>query len=440
MSAFQVAVVDCYGTSHRYVDAFADAGGEVVHVRSTPALLPGVTDVDSARFSDTFAYEQDLDALAEKLAASRVRAVLPGRESGVELADALSERLALTTANGTALSPARRDKYLQIERLRAANVPTMRQLRTDDEDQLHAWHTQLGRTVVVKPVRGALGHGVRFCDTPEESVAALAVLRNTTSALGEPITDLVAQDYLIGAEYIVNTASCDGVHTVTDVWSTDRITVNGVRDLVVAQILLASDDPSVDALTPYAFQVLDALGIRYGAAHLEIKLTPDGPRLVEAAARPSGLPYHVADAIGEGQLEWAVDAYVRPERFHERVGTPYRRKQAVAWAALVSPASGRLVTYRALDEVRKLDSVRGVHLLVQPGEKITATTWDLEYPAILTLRHPVEAVLRRDLNTLRYLDGAGMFEVDTSTWDRDPTLSESQSAQPEAFRRARRPM
>ncbi|MGJ5892862.1 ATP-grasp domain-containing protein [Streptomyces niveiscabiei] len=410
MSAFQVAVVDAFGTSHRYVDAFAAAGGEVVHVHSTPGLLPGVAPVDPARFSHTLHHEPDLDALTGRLAALRPRAVLPGRESGVELADALSERLGLPT-NGTALSAGRRDKYVQIELLRAAGVPAARQLRTDDEDRLRTWHTALGKAAVVKPLRGALGHGVTFCDTPEDSAAALKALRNTVSAFGEPITEIVAQEYLIGAEYIVNTVSCDGVHHVTDVWSTDRVTANGVRDLVVAQILLRSDDPSVTRLVPYARQVLDALGVRYGPAHLEIKLTPDGPRLVEAGARPSGLPYHVADAIGEGQLEWSVDAYVRPDRFLARAGTPYDRRTAAAWAALVSPASGRLVAYRALDEVRALESLRELTLLVRPGEDIVATTWDLAYPAVLSLRHPVEAVLRRDLNTLRYLDGAGMYEI-----------------------------
>ncbi|MEU2424029.1 hypothetical protein ABZ619_23895 [Streptomyces sp. NPDC007851] len=55
--------------------------------------------------------------------------------------------------------------------------------------------------------------------------------------------------------------------------------------------------------------------------------------------------------------------------------------------------------------------MREVSVLVRPGEDITATTWDLEYPVVLSLRHPVEAVLRRDLNAVRYLDGAGMYEV-----------------------------
>ncbi|MEU0038762.1 ATP-grasp domain-containing protein [Streptomyces sp. NPDC006333] len=411
-SAFQVVVVDAFGATSRYTDAFGAVGGQVIQVQSTADLLAGVVPVDPTRFSHTLVYDGDFEKLAEKLARLQPRAVLPGRESGVELADALSERLGLPS-NGTELSAARRDKYLQIERIRAHGVPAMQQIRTGDEAELQAWHHKLGGTAVVKPLRSGGGEAVRFCDLPEESAAALAAVRNQTSSLGEPITQVVAQEYLVGAEYIVNTVSCDGVHQVTDVWSTDRITANSVRDLVVAQVLLDVDDQLVDELVPFAHRVLDALGIRYGAAHVEIKLTPDGPRLVEAGARPSGLPYYVADVIGEGQLEWAVDAYIRPERFLARAGMRYARRTAFAWAALVSPVSGRLVRYRAFDEIRRLESFVDLTMVVRPGETIAPTTWDLEYPVILTLRHPVEAVLRRDLNTVRFLDGAGMYEVDS---------------------------
>ncbi|MGY5052310.1 ATP-grasp domain-containing protein [Streptomyces sp. 900105755] len=410
MPELQVAVVDAFGTTFRYTDAFAALGAGVIQVQSTTERLAGVAPVDSSKFTSTLVQDGDLDSLADRLAALNPRAVLPGRESGVELADALSERLGLRT-NGTELSQARRDKYLQIERVKAQGLLAMRQIRTDDEDELRAWHETLGGTAVVKPLRGGGGEGVTFCDSPDESAAALDSLLHRMNSLGERNSCVVAQEYLVGAEYIVNTVSCDGLHQVTDVWSTDRITVNGVRDLVVAQVLLRSDDPSVAELVPYAHQVLDALGIRHGAAHLEIKLTPEGPRLVEAGARPSGLPYYVAEVVGEGQLEWSADAYLRPERFKARAGKHYRRRSAFAWAALASPVSGRLVRYRALDDVRRLESFRDVTLLVGPDDRIVPTTWDLEYPATVTLSHPVEAVLRRDLNTLRFLDGEGMYEV-----------------------------
>ncbi|MEV7117523.1 ATP-grasp domain-containing protein [Kitasatospora griseola] len=411
MSAFRVAVVDAFGAAHGHVDAFGAVGGEVVQVQSTPELPFGVEPVDEARFSRVLVHDGDVDVLAARLAALRPVAVLPGRETGVELADALSERLELPT-NGTRLSAARRDKYVQIETLRAHGVPAMRQLRTADESELRAWHEQLAGVAVVKPLRSYWGDGVSFCDTPEESVAALRRLRSRGTVHGEPIEEVVAQEYLVGAEYILNTVSSAGVHQLTDAWRTDRITANGVRDLVVAQVLMRCDEQPVPELAAYGRRVLDALGIRHGAAHLEIKLTPDGPRLVEAGARMSGLPYYTAELLGEGQLEWIVDAYARPERFRARAGRGYRRRHAFAWAALVAPAAGRLVRYRALDRVRELESFRDLTVLVEPGSPIGPTTYDRGYPATLTLAHPVDAVLQRDLNTVRYLDGAGMYEIE----------------------------
>ncbi|MGK4580323.1 ATP-grasp domain-containing protein [Kitasatospora sp. HPMI-4] len=410
MSAFRVAVVDAFGTSFGFTGAFDAVGGEVIQVRSTPEPPVGVDPVDERAFSHVLVFDGELDDLTAKLAALEPVAVLAGRETGVELADALSERLGLPS-NGTALSAARRDKYVQIETVKAHGVPGMRQLRTGDEDELLAWHKDLGGTVVVKPLRGYWGDGVSFCDAPQESAAALRGLRDRRMVLGEPVTEVVAQEYLVGAEYIVNTVSCAGVHQLTDAWRTERIQANGVLDLVTAQVLLRSDEQPVSELLEYGCQVLDALGIRYGAAHLEIKLTPDGPRLVEAGARLSGLPHYTTEVLGEGQLEWTVDAYVRPERFHARVGRPYRRRHAFAWAALVAPASGRLRGYRALDRLKELASFRDLTVLVEPGDEITATTYDRGYPATLTLGHPVDAVLQRDLNTVRYLDGPGMYEI-----------------------------
>ncbi|MFB6890150.1 ATP-grasp domain-containing protein [Kitasatospora sp. NPDC056327] len=410
MPAFRVAVVDAYGTASGFAGAFGALDGEVIQVRSTAAHPPGVDPADDRAFGRVLVHDGDPDALAARLAALDTVAVLAGRETGVELADTLSERLGLPT-NGTALSSARRDKYVQIETIKAQGVPGMRQLRTGDEAELLAWHEKLGGTVVVKPLRGYWGAGVSFCDLPRDSAAALRGLRSRRTLLGEPVTEVVAQEYLVGAEYIVNTVSCAGAHRLTDAWRTERIEANGVRDLVTAQVLLRSDEEPVGELFDYGRRVLDSLGIRYGAAHLEIKLTPDGPRLVEAGARVSGLPYYTAEVLGEGQLEWSVDAYVRPDRFRARADRPYRRRHAFAWAALVAPASGRLRGYRALDRIERLAGFRSLTVLVRPGDTITATTYDREYPATLTLSHPVDAVLQRDLNTVRYLDGPGMYDI-----------------------------
>lgn len=82
MPEFQVAVVDAFGATSGFAAAFGAVGGGVIQVQSTVDLLPGVTPVDPAKFSHTVVHDGDTDALTEKIAALRPRAVLAGRESG----------------------------------------------------------------------------------------------------------------------------------------------------------------------------------------------------------------------------------------------------------------------------------------------------------------------------------------------------------------------
>ncbi|MDN5382153.1 MULTISPECIES: ATP-grasp domain-containing protein [Streptomyces] len=418
-AAAPVVIVDPYAPARGFPAAFRAAGHPVVRVQSTPEVpLVYRGSLDLSEYQDNLVFTGDLEAFTRTVRALRPAAVLTGSEIGVEFADLLSEALGLP-GNGTELSRARRDKYAMIERIKACGVPGARQLLVESEEQLRAWHERIGGTIVLKPLRSAAGDGVSFCSTPDQSAAAYKLLADRTTVFSESAAGVVAQEYLVGTEYIVNTVSCQGRHQVTDAWQTERISVNGVTDLLVETYLLPAADAAVRELTPYAFEVLDALGIQYGPAHLEIKRTPNGPRLVEIGARISGgeLPYYAQRAIGEGQLEWTVDAYLRPDRFAARAGQNYRVRRAIGWAGLASPYEGRLVGYRDLQKIRELPSVVDVRTLVRPGEWIRRTVDDMTYPLTVRLEHEVHDVLLRDLNTIRYLDGAFMYEVVT---DRPP--------------------
>lgn len=91
----------------------------------------------------------------------------------------------------------------------------------------------------------------------------------------------------MGAEFIVNTVSLDGAHHACDIWKS------------------------------------------------QLKLRPQGPCLIEVGARLSGgdLPHYARLGIGESQLDWMVDACLRPERFTARCAatTPSRRSRT--WRA-----------------------------------------------------------------------------------------------------------
>lgn len=417
-----VVLVDTYGPSaSRLAPAFQDAGYVPIRVQSTPHVPKVFHDrPDRFPFPVEIVHRGDLSETVRALSRFRPVAVIAGCEPGVELADALSEvfnPVTGTPSNGTGLSAARRDKYVMIERIKEHGLRGARQILVESEEQLRAWHAELGGMAILKPLRSAANDGVSWCRTPDDSVEAFRRLNGRENAISEPCDGVVAQEYLVGAEYLVNTVSRDGLHHVCDIWKTHRISANGVSDLVVACQILPFGGEVQDKLVPYALEVLDAVGIRHGAGHVEIKMTPDGPCLVEVGARVAGmdLPGYAGLATGESQIEWTVDAYVDPERFKRRCGRPYELRRSVAWALMVAPRSGVLVAYRGLQAIKELESFRDIRLLVQPGQRITRTIDDLTYPVMVTLTHDVDEILLRDLLTLRYIDGEGFYELADNT-------------------------
>lgn len=410
----RVVIVDAYAPTRRLAPEFVKAGFEVVRVQSTPE--PPVVyraPFDLSPYIANVVHLGDLDATARALSAYAPVAVLPGGEMGVELADRLSEAMGLAT-NGTALSPARRDKYLQMEAVRAAGLRATRQILVADAGHLAAWHAEVGGTVVVKPVRSAAGDGVSFCDTPEEAVAAYHRILGAENVFSVRNEAVIAQEYLAGGEYIVDTVSREGRHYVSDIWKYDKLTANGVRDLMAGIRLLPRRGEAQDRVVPYALEVLDALGIQIGAAHIEIKLTPDGPCLVELGARMPGvdLPFHSQECMGgEGQLQWIVDAYARPERFDDRWKDDYKLTHYFGQAWSVATEEGTVAGYPLLAAAEALPAHYDTKVVVQPGERLRRTVDDMTCPVIVCYRHPVEEYVLRDCATFRQLDGPGFYEL-----------------------------
>ncbi|MET9410891.1 ATP-grasp domain-containing protein [Streptomyces sp. NPDC002935] len=410
-----IVMVDAYAAVRSLVLEFKKQGCSVVRVQSTREVpfvyrsAPFVRD----DFAADIVHDGDVAATLAAVAAFTPLAVVSGGEVGVELADLLAERLGLP-GNGTALSTARRDKHVMVETVRAAGLRAARQLRVTDAGELAAWHRELGGRVVVKPLRSAGSQGVSFCDTPEESAAAFSALAGTDDVFSRANDGAVAQEYLPGTEYMVNTVSRDGRHHVCDIWRTSRVSANGIVDLCDALALTDSGDRAAAPLSHYAFQVLDALGIRHGPAHVEIRMTPDGPCLVEAGARIAGggIPASAGLGIGASQLEWTVEACLRPERFHARAQRPYTLRRHCAIAGMVSPVQGVLSEYRGIEEIQRLESFHTLATPVKPGQDIVPTVDDLTYPVIVTLLHDLEEVVQRDLNTIRHLDGTGFYVLD----------------------------
>ncbi|WFE41147.1 ATP-grasp domain-containing protein [Micromonospora sp. WMMD998] len=409
-----VALVDGFASANRLTQEFRAAGYDSVRVQSTPEIPEHYReDLDLSRYVDNIVHDGDVAATVAALAPYRPLAVIPGSEQGVELADTLGEAAGLP-GNGTRLSYARRTKDAQLAALAAAGMPMARQLSVRDAAELAAWHRRVGGRIVVKPTRSARNDGVTFCDTPEESVAAYRRLRHARNNFDQPNEGVVAQEYLTGVEYVVNTVSWDGSHRVTDMWRYTKINVNGVRDRINGILSLPPADTRWPQLRRYARAVLDALEIRHGPAHLEIVLTPAGPRLVEVGARLCGadVARYAVLATGESQVDRTVQAYVDSAGFLADLDAPYRRDAHAAMAFLASPVAGTLRAYPLLDQVERLESYRGRSVNVAPGQRLHRTVDDSSEPLAIGLAHADAATVEKDFLTVCYLDGHGFYELE----------------------------
>ncbi len=173
--------------------------------------------------------------------------------------------------------------------------------------------------VVVKPVYSAASVGVRLCSNRQEMIEAVKEVFNLTGVYGNDLNELVIQERINGQEYVVNTVSCDGVHRVTMIWKYNKIkTAEGGNvydyDETINELGIGEAE-----LIEYAYDVADALGVKYGPVHGEYMIDEKGPVLIEVNCRPHGgnLDAKFLDRIsGQHETDSALDSYLNPEKFN----------------------------------------------------------------------------------------------------------------------------
>ncbi|MER5401735.1 ATP-grasp domain-containing protein [Streptomyces sp. NPDC002599] len=402
-----VVVVDGYSAGNFYPAAFTETGARVVHVQSTPELIPSMLAPDLSAYEENIV-EGDEKTLLERLRPYAPACVVAGQEGAVPLADRLSEALGVPS-NGTRLSAARRDKYEMIEALRRAGVRCADQFKSGDVRELVRWAEERGAyPVVVKPLSSAASDGVYICDSAEEVAAAATVGLASRDIFGAANTEILVQSYLKGTEYIVDTVSADGEHYACGVWQYEKTLLPSGKNIYDRDILLAPDAGPVRALVAYVREVLAGLDVRWGPAHAEVIMTEQGPALVEIGTRLNGnihAGFHDV-CLGHNQAGLAARAYVRPKEFRrEYGGRVYTRRQPGVVYNTPTEQDGVVdaVDTTAVDEIRALDSVFLAGLKLAPGSRIRPTTDLLTSSMRVYLTARDEAQLDADYEKVRGL-------------------------------------
>ncbi|CAH0479078.1 unnamed protein product [Peronospora belbahrii] len=350
--------------------------------------------------------------------------IFAGAETGVLLADKLSEHFQLTT-NGTKGSAARRNKYLMGEKVRAAGLRAVAQVQATKWSQVASFVNEellpmlKGKDfkVIVKPVDSAGSDDVMLCHSMDEVRTAFGNIQGKINRLGLENQATLVQEYLEGTEYVVDTVSRNGVTKVVALWEYDKRAVNEAPFVYYGVLLRAAPDGSVLAnVSDYILKVVDALEIVHGPAHAEVKVVRGEPCLVEIGARCHGgsgsyLPI-VTPCLGHNHVDAALDSYLNAEAF-ERL--PDRPKELQAYgceAMLVSYETGKLAGYPGKDELESLPSVVSTVWYTHIGEELKATVDMFTTPGSIIMVHEDEEQLMRDYARIRELEHKGLYALE----------------------------
>jgi biotin carboxylase len=307
------------------------------------------------------------------------------------------------------------DKYLQREALAAAGLPVPGYgILSEGLDDLFAAETLSSVTypAVLKPRRGCGSEYVYGVQSFDQLVQVMTALR--AEGMVEP---MILEEFLLplprpDADAIAPMVSVESYLSDGEL---SHVAITGRFALVepfretgnfVPADLGASQREDVLELAAAA---AGAMGAESGCFHTEIKLTPDGPRVIEVNGRVAGggTPQLIQRVGGVDLFDIAI-----------RLATGQRvppiqpvSPRGIAYFALVQPpvTARRVVRIDGLDALASRPGVDRVMVNRHPGEEVD---WKLGYPEFVLRADGMAADFNELRDAYRYLHGEVVIGYD----------------------------
>ena len=387
-----VIIVDPLSSGTELAPAFKKQGIPAIAVTFKPLNWSGFGSTIQA--SDFAEIIPDQPNLVEILRKYNPLAIIPGTEEGVPLAENLSAILTPTRSNDPKKTLNRLHKAFMQEALEKAGVPVLKTLNTAFEGVVEAWIKENNLEdvpLIIKPPISAGSDKVFHIEEKGDWKKAFnRVLTEPSKITGNRNETVIVQEQAIGPEFAVGTVSANGKHYLAHLIKYNK-TSAGDRKTVFDHVeFIPFSNQDHKDLLDYTYQTLDALGIRWGAAHTEIILTSKGPRLIESGARMCGGPTvgFAREASGSSQADKLVEAYIHGDVLTKT----YDFKKSVVPVFLKSPAQGRVLNAEVFNDVSKLSTLFKQFMWFTNGDHLPQTVDYLTSIGIIALSGDRDAI------------------------------------------------
>ncbi|NNJ06192.1 ATP-grasp domain-containing protein [Streptomyces sp. PKU-MA01144] len=249
-------------------------------------------------------------------------AVLTWDETLLDTTAEVARRLGLPHMSPRAVRGCR-DKLTTRRILTAAGVPSAGFRHVRGREEALAAAEALGLPVVVKPRALAGSIGVAVAGNAEQVAHAYEQAVTSSFPGIDRLDGAIVEEYLAGPEISVDCAVSGGEVRVMNV-AHKRLGFAPYFEEVGHLVKPWDDEPWADEVRAVLTAAHEALGIRTGVTHTELRLTGAGPRIVEVNGRLGGdfIPLLGRLATGVDQIAAAADLALgrapAPARTHDR--------------------------------------------------------------------------------------------------------------------------
>lgn len=252
--------------------------------------------------------------------------------------------------------------------------------------------------LVMKPADNMGARGVIKVENREELQAAFKHAKKYS-----PTGEMILEEYMPGPEVSVDALTWNGNFVITGIG--DRIIEREPFFIEMGHNMPSALSPSVlKEVEDVMFRSMKALGITLGAGKGDIKVTPDGVKVGEIAARLSGgfmsaFTFPLSSGINLNRAAILIALGEEPDNL-----TPTVQRVSIE-RCLLAPR-GKLLAIDGIEDARKIDGVNDLFFMNKIGDIIHEPTNNIEKTAHViisadTLQN-AESVFETVKNTIRF--------------------------------------
>lgn len=392
-----------YGT--RSFAAAAEALNlEVIYGIDTPEQLAEYWHVPLALdFNDVEQATQRIVKLARQ---TPLDAILSVDDSGSLIAARASAALSLPH-NAPEAALAARNKYRMRERLAAGGVPCPAFKCFSAGDDPTEIATRVDYPCVVKPLLLSGSRGVIRADDPAGFATAFKRLaRMLPPAESSPRADahrVLVERYIPGEEVALEGLLTDGALQVLALFDKPDPLEGPFFEETIYVTPSRLSEATQEAIATCTQQAAQALGLRHGPVHAELRINNAGPWIIEVAGRPIG-------GLCSNVLQFGIDTCLEELILRHAVGMEIesldRESQAAGVMMIPIPEAGILRSVYGIDAAEAVPGIAGVEITAKLNYPLVPLPEGDSYLGFIFARGDapatVEAALREAHRKLKF--------------------------------------